>query len=290
MIILFDTTMMQQTIPCCSYTSVGYEPNAALIESSSLMQNIKSSESAAAASKASSSSDNNSVLSGYSSSSSSRLYNYYSNPNKRIRTYSTNFAVAGISQPYSIARRLPSPPGPGEPVPQPITLDPSIIEEQRRRIRSPHFARNNWVRPAVHRLTLIQDYLSDLRTIEENKTEIERLQALQSEERAKIYKKLEDLIAIQLEETKGKALSQYTDLLQDSLFGNTQLTATQAFDSAGKALDHSDLVEVENPYSGGVYQGRIVQVVDNNIVLVRLSETEKIVAKFGSETRLLPDI
>ena len=93
----------------------------------------------------------------------------------------------------------------------------------------------------------------------------------------------------QIEEVKGTEVSQYSELIGEELFGNYQLSASKCFDFEGREVSHTDLVEVENPYSGGSQQGKVIQVVNNNIVLVRLFSTGKTVPKFGFEVKLLKD-
>ena len=145
------------------------------------------------------------------------------------------------------------------------------------------------MRPSLHRLTLIQEYLSDLKAVE-NRLETSEAKAIwKEEERARIVDRIEDLIATQIEEVKGTELGQYSELIGEELFGNYQLSATKCFDFQGKEVTHTDLVEVENPYSGGSQQGRVIQVLNNNIVLVRLFSTGKTVSKFGFEIKLLED-
>ena len=102
-----------------------------------------------------------------------------------------------------------------------------VIQHQRRLIRSAHFARNQWVKPSLHCLTLIQEYIADLKQLEGKNQELSaRSAAYRQEEKERIINKLEDLTAIQLEEVKGTELNQYNKLVQEELFRNYQLLPT----------------------------------------------------------------
>ena len=271
--------MNEQIIPCCSYHSLGYEPNAALIDFNSLMQ-TRSKSSAKSAS---------SVLSDYSEATCSiaSSQNYYKPPaNKKVCTQPITQVRRPTPYHFDSKRAFSSTlqsktPAVSSAASYPSDSTTAVIEHQRRLIRSAHFARNQWVKPSLHRLTLIQEYIADLKILEESWPEPDKV---------RIVRKIQDLINIQLEEAKGTELTHYSELVQEQLFGNFQLLPTVCFDCEGKQINHQDLLEVEDPYSGGTQQGRTIQVLNQNIVLVRLASTGRVVTKFGFEVKLLTEI
>ena len=282
-------TMKLQNLPCCSYYPRGYEPNAiALTESYSLMQTrSKSSSSAKSTNSVFTIDSDTSSLDCYKPPPTKRICSKPLNQTRRPTPYhfdSIRSFSAGLRTRNSSSASCSS---------YPQDSPTEVIQHQRRLIRSSHFARNQWVKPSLHRLTLIQEYISDLKAFEEAKhpeSLSPRTIELRNEEKVRIIHKLEDLIAVQLEEVKGTELTQYNELVQEELFGNYQLLPTICFDCEGKQINHTDLLEVEDPYSGGTQQGRIIQVLNNNIVLVRLASTGRVVTKFGFEVKLLTEI
>ena len=307
-----NSILLQQNISCRSHTILGYEPNAyfEFIKFIDRLMQTRSKTAASSSNSASASVSSNRSSDCFSVNSDNSSVDYYKPIAKRHchqppslppipprqpnpyqfdtrRAYLTSLCTHNTNS-DSVARK---PRARASSVADlSSTFDSATeIESQRRQLRSCHLARNQWVRPSLHRLTLIQEYLTDLKAVD-NRLELSTARAIEKEEeRGRIIEKLEDLVAVQIAEVKGTELGSYSELISEELFGNYQLTTTQCFDFEGREVNHTDLVEVQDPYSGGIQQGRVIQLVNNNIVLVRLFSTGKTVPKFGFEVRLLED-
>ena len=62
---------------------------------------------------------------------------------------------------------------------------------------------------------------------------------------------------------------------------------TTTFDKFGIEIQAHELVEVDNPFTSLVEEGVVKQVLPNNIALVCLSNSEKVIGLFGNQIKSL---
>ena len=63
--------------------------------------------------------------------------------------------------------------------------------------------------------------------------------------------------------------------------------ATTTFDKFGTEIQAHKLVEVDNPFTSLVEEGVVKQVLPNNIALVHLSNSDRIIGLFGNQIKSL---
>ena len=62
---------------------------------------------------------------------------------------------------------------------------------------------------------------------------------------------------------------------------------TTTFDKFGIEIQAHKLVEVDNPFTSLVEEGVVKQVLPNNVALVRLSNSDRIIGLFGNQIKSL---
>ena len=146
--------------------------------------------------------------------------------------------------------------------------------------------RVNWsCNPSSYRLSLITEYLEDLRQFEDQRYYLlNQLEDLEQRKTEKL-REISRLVDTQKEELKIDTVAKF----QASLTSEETVSQSATFDKTGKELHNFDQVEVENPFTCSTEEGRVVQVIANNIALVRLTESQKVIGFFGSDIRTLEE-
>lgn len=142
-------------------------------------------------------------------------------------------------------------------------------------------------RPATSRLELLEEYLTEIKTIDLEQVQASEHIIKNCSRRSHIIGRIEDLITTQREELLAVQIGQiHTGLNnQSSLEEADQLP--QVFDHQGQAIEVADQVLFRNEYfTDRVERGRVIQTFEDNICLVRVRSTGQIVAKFGKFLKL----
>ena len=162
--------------------------------------------------------------------------------------------------------------------------------EQRRAHQQRRLTDRPWIiSPSTHRLHSIQEVTLELQEIED-KTEALRAELQdQAVKKRRLLERLDQLTQVQLEEQLGTVLSEYQEKLADPLAQLEANTKYKCLDRLGKTIGPSDFVEVDCDYTGTTVLGKVIQTVQQNIVLVRICSTGHAVGVFGTKIKVLTE-
>lgn len=141
--------------------------------------------------------------------------------------------------------------------------------------------------PSTQRLHSIEEIALELSSIEAKSEQLRTVLQELSSEKQKLLKQLKDLTETQLEEQLSDTLSKYQEKLSDPTFGLEPKHL--CLDCLGAPVGNQDLVEVESNFLEGRVTGRVVQTAEENIALVRLDNTGKVIGTFGSRIRVIEE-
>ena len=164
---------------------------------------------------------------------------------------------------------------------------PTFSAFQREQALSTGYINNLSVTPAIRRIAQVREDLIKIQDLN-NRTKQTvlsiRHQCNQREE--SINKALEN-IDLQLEEKKIQTLGKYRELFESPWKLTRQIAEhIHCFDKEGKQICFHSTVQVTSPFKEEPETGVVVQVLENNLVLVRLVSTNKVAGFFGSEILL----
>ena len=147
------------------------------------------------------------------------------------------------------------------------------------------FARNNSCGPSGYRLTLAAELIAEIEGIDFERSELlAHLGHLEQVKRRKLLN-LEEILEVQREELKISTIAEFEGHLERSTPDTRQPTTT--FDKFGTEIQAHELVEVDNPFTSLVEEGTVKQVLPNNVALVRLSNSDRIIGLFGNQIKSL---
>ena len=147
------------------------------------------------------------------------------------------------------------------------------------------YSRNLSCGPSGYRLTLASELIAEIEDIDISRCGLlEEIGRLEQAKRRKLLS-LEEILATQREELKISTIAEFGSQLQQSTPDTRQPTTT--FDKFGIEIQAHDLVEVDNPFTCSVEDGKIVQVLPNNVALIRLSNSNNIIGLFGHQIKSL---
>jgi gas vesicle protein len=155
-------------------------------------------------------------------------------------------------------------------------------------------AQRPWsITPSCNRLHTLEEHILELeRTELRSETLRNRLEEL-AENRKELIRKIQDLTQTQLQEQLTNTLARIQNQLRTPRTGLQEATHSRpALDCCQNQISPEDTVEVETPFhkENQFELAKVVQTLENNIVLIRLRSTNKVLGSFGSKLRVLKDI
>ena len=149
------------------------------------------------------------------------------------------------------------------------------------------YSRNFSCGPSGYRLTLASELLAEIEDIDISRCGLlEELGRLEQAKRRKLQN-LEQILEIQREELKITIVAEFGNQLHQNTLDTRQPTTT--FDKFGIEIQAHDLVEVRNPYTCLLEDGRVKQVLPNNVALIRLCNSGNIIGLFGDAIKSLEE-
>ena len=134
-------------------------------------------------------------------------------------------------------------------------------------------------------MTLGTELIAEIEDIDLRRSELlEELGYLEQVKRRKLLS-LEEILETQREELKISTIAEFEGHLERSTLDTRQPTTT--FDKFGTEIQAHELVEVDNPFTSLVEEGTVKQVLPNNVALVRLSNSDRIIGLFGNQIKSL---
>ena len=147
------------------------------------------------------------------------------------------------------------------------------------------FSRNISCGPSGYRLTLGTELIAEIEDIDLRRSELlEELGYLEQVKRRKLLS-LEEILETQREELKISTIAEFGGHLERNTPDRRQPTTT--FDKFGTEIQAHKLVEVDNPFTSLVEEGVVKRVLPNNVALVRLSNSDRIIGLFGNQIKSL---
>ena len=148
------------------------------------------------------------------------------------------------------------------------------------------FAHNFSCGPSVYRLKLGIELVAEIEEIDYNRSRLlEELGELEQVKRRKLLS-IEDILETQREEVKISTLAEF-EKHYSSPDSDTVTRATTTFDKFGIEVQTFDSVEVDNPFTNQLEGGTVKQVLPNNLALVRLNNSERVIGLFGDQLKSL---
>ena len=155
-------------------------------------------------------------------------------------------------------------------------------------------AQKPWsITPSCSRLHTLEEHILELERTELRSEVLRNRLEEQAEKRKDLIRKIQDLTQTQLQEQLTDTLARIQNQLRSPKSGLLKATHSRpALDSCQNQIGPDDTVEVETPFhSDNQFElGKVIQTVENNIVLVRLRSTNKVLGSFGSKLRVIQDI
>ena len=155
-------------------------------------------------------------------------------------------------------------------------------------------AQRPWsITPSCSRLHTLEEHILELERTEFRSESLRnRLEEL-AETRKDLIRKIQDLTQTQLQEQLTSTLARIQNQLRTPKTGLQEATHSRpALDCCQNQIAPEDTVEVETPFhtENQFELAKVVQTLENNIVLVRLRSTNKVLGSFASKLRVLKDI
>ena len=174
-----------------------------------------------------------------------------------------------------------------------VELGARFWKERRKQIVS-QVAQQPWtVTASCNILHTLEEYILELERVELRSESIRNLLQEQAERKKELIRKIQDLTQTQLQEQLAETLARIQNQLRSPRSGLQKATHSRpALDCCQNQIGPDDTVEVETPFHSDTQfeLGKVIQTVENNIVLVRLRSTNKVLGSFGSKLRVLKDI
>jgi len=155
-------------------------------------------------------------------------------------------------------------------------------------------AQQPWtITPSCNRLHTLEEHILELERTELRSESLrKRLEEL-AENRKELIRKIQDLTQTQLQEQLTSTLARIQNQLRTPRTGLQEATHSRpALDCCQNQISPEDTVEVETPFhkENQFELAKVEQTLENNIVLIRLRSTNKVLGSFGSKLRVLKDI
>ena len=155
-------------------------------------------------------------------------------------------------------------------------------------------AQKPWsITPSCSRLHTLEEHILELERTELRSEVLRNRLEEQAEKKKDLIRKIKDLTQTQLQEQLTNTLARIQNQLRTPRTGLQEATHSRpALDCCQNQISPEDTVEVETPFhkENQFVLAKVVQTLENNIVLIRLRSTNKVLGSFGSKLRVLKDI
>ena len=162
---------------------------------------------------------------------------------------------------------------------------------QRRAAAQKHTAERPWIiSQSTNRLHEIEEISEELQNIEVRTEHLTGLLHRLSKEKRRLLSRREDITEVQLQEQLSKVLAKYQEQILDPQVSHIHVeNPSLCVDCRGTSISFQDLVEVESCFTQDKVLARVLQTLEENIALVRVIDTGKVVGVFGSRLRVLEE-
>ena len=162
---------------------------------------------------------------------------------------------------------------------------------QRRAAAQKHTAERPWIiSQSTNRLHEIEEISEELQNIDLRTEQLVDLFHKLSKDKRRLLSKLETITETQLQEQLSQVLSKYQEQILNPSVSHIHVeNPSLCVDCRGTSISFQDLVEVETCFTEDKALARVLQTLENNIALVRVIDTGKIVGVFGSRLRVVEE-
>ena len=168
-----------------------------------------------------------------------------------------------------------------------------VAKERRNQIINQR-AQKPWsITPSCSRLHTLEEHILELEKLELRTESLRNHLEELSQSKKELIRKIQDITQTQLQEQLTNTLARIQNQLRTPGSGLLKASHSRpALDCCKNPIGPEDTVEVQTPFhrENQFELGKVVQTLENNIVLVRLRSTDKVIGSFGSKLRLLKDI
>lgn len=166
-------------------------------------------------------------------------------------------------------------------------------KEKREQIITQRAQRPWSITPSCSRLHTLEEHILELERLELRTDSLKNHLEELSQSKKELIRKIQDITQTQLQEQLTNTLARIQNQLRTPGTGLQKASHSRpALDCCKNPIGPEDTVEIQTPFhrENQFELGRVVQTLENNIVLVRLRSTDKVIGSFGSKLRLLKDI
>lgn len=162
---------------------------------------------------------------------------------------------------------------------------------QRRAAAQRHTAERPWIiSQSTNRLHEIEEISEELQDIELRTEQLTDLLHKLSKDKRRLLSRLETITETQLQEQLSQVLTKYQEQILDPKVSHIHVeNPSLCVDCRGVSISFQDLVEVETCFSEDKALARVVQTLEDNIALVRVLDTGKVIGVFGTRLRVVEE-
>ena len=159
-----------------------------------------------------------------------------------------------------------------------------LTQAQRTQALDQGYLTNVSVSPSVKRAAQGLESVKEAKALNQRSKNLLQLLTVQCAERDNHLNQLEHQLNLHFEEKKAKALAKYSELLSNPGNLTRQYSlVTQCFDKHGTPVLFGAKVKVDSPFPGSPYLAKIIQLLEDNIVLACIQQTGRVGGFLGTQ-------
>ena len=159
-----------------------------------------------------------------------------------------------------------------------------LTQAQGTRALEQGYLTNVSVSPSVKRAAQGLESVKEAKALNQRSKNLLQLLTVQCAERDNHLNQVEHQLNLHFEEKKAQALVKYSELLSNPGKLTRQYSlVTQCFDKGGSPILFGAKVKVDSPFPGEPFLAKIIQLLEDNIVLAYIQETGKVGGFLGTQ-------
>ena len=159
-----------------------------------------------------------------------------------------------------------------------------LTQAQGTRALEQGYLTNVSVSPSVKRAAQGLESVKEAKALNQRSKNLLQLLTVQCAERDNHLNQVEHQLNLHFEEKKAQALAKYSELLSKPGNLSRQYSlVTRCFDKQGSSILFGAKVKVDSPFPGEPFLAKIIQLLEDNIVLAYIQETGKVGGFLGTQ-------
>ena len=159
-----------------------------------------------------------------------------------------------------------------------------LTQAQGTRALEQGYLTNVSVSPSVKRAAQGLESVKEAKALNQRSKNLLQLLTVQCAERDNHLNQVEHQLNLHFEEKKAQALAKYSELLSKPGNLSRQYSlVTRCFDKQGSSILFGAKVKVDSPFPGEPFLAKIIQLLEDNIVLAYIQDTGKVGGFLGTQ-------